>query len=429
MKKYLSGLSALVAIIALSGCQPNDYQTKKSGIISAETLTEYVNDWQANKPKGTDGRLVIFQAGATSAGKFIKHDDKNVFVYQIPAGGACDPSYMRHDGIANIPGALIDGAHVDGMINMFGIDPKKDYVVFAVGKGSKTMREVVRSMWVLKYWGWDDKRLAFLNGSVDFDYSKSSGLSGNLVSKPTPPLAPAQFTKYSMKSMHTVHTGLQTYIAEMMKIASKKDQSRYFIADARGTKEYTGAKNSRFSDDKICGINKDQKCLMPLQGHIRGAIDFPYTDLLALDDQSEDVNGDGKVDKHDASFKFKSPSELEKIYADKGYKRGQKIVTYCRTGRKATVTAITASTVLNYPVSMYDGSWVQWGEMAGGRTDVNGTEILPKNSHLNLDSPKYTVVTKRIEPELTQSSAIYKFDLDATKSNKIKEEDLAYIRN
>ena len=83
---------------------------------------------------------------------------------------------------------------------------------------------------------------------------------------------------------------------------------------------------------------------------------------------------------------------------------------------------------MGYPVSMYDGSWVQWGEMAGGRTDVNGTEILPEGSHLNLDDPKYTVVTKRIEPEYTQPSSIYKINLDATTSNKIIEEDKAYIQ-
>jgi 3-mercaptopyruvate sulfurtransferase SseA len=423
MKKYITGLATVLMVAGITGCD----SPKRSGIITEQTLASYIDNWQASKPEGTTGRLVIFQAGATSDGKFLKHNDKDVVVYQIPAGGACDPSYMRHDGITNIPGALLSGPYVDGMINMFGIDPEKDYVVFAVGKGSKTMREVVRSWWVLKYWGWDEERLSFLDGSVSYDFSKSSGLSNYLVDKATPPLEPTEYTQYSMKTVNNLHTELQTYLADMMHIASLDDKTGYFIADARGTTEYIGEKSSRFSDDLKCGPNRDERCLMPLQGHIRDAVDFPYTDLIVLDDQKEDITGDGVIDKNDASFKFRSNAELEKIYAEKGYKKGDKIITYCRTGRKATIVAITANAV-GYPVSMYDGSWVQWGELAGGRTDINGTEILPEESHLNLDNPKYTTVTNRIEPEYTQESSIFKINLDAVTSNKIIEEDTAYMQ-
>jgi len=443
MKTITKSIAAIAIIAGLTGCQPDNYDDKKSGIITAKTLVSYIENWKANKPKGTDGRLIIVQAGATSSGKFLSHNDKDVVVYQIPAGGSCDPSYRRHDGMTNIPGALLSGAYMDGMISTFNMNPEKDYVVFAVGKGAKTMREVVRSWWVMRYWGWDKNRLAFLDGSVDYDFSKSSGLSNYLVSNPTmPPVKMDENGKpvihngqlipiapfYTMKSVNNVQTDLQIYLADMMKIASKDNKKGYFIADARGTKEYSGEKNSRFSDDKVCGPNKDEKCLMPLQGHIRGAVDFPYTDILVLDDYKEDVNGDGKVDEKDASFKFKSPAELEKLYALKGYRKDNKIITYCRTGRKATLLTITADAVLNYPVAMYDGSWVQWGELAGGRTDVDGNEILPINSHLNLDNSKYTVVTNRIAPEYTQSSSIYDINLDATTSNKIIEEDIAYMK-
>jgi 3-mercaptopyruvate sulfurtransferase SseA len=237
---------------------------------------------------------------------------------------------------------------------------------------------------------------------------------------------PAAPSNYSMKTLNNVQTHLQTYLGEMMQIAAKNDKRKYFIADARGTKEFSGKKNSRAADMN-CGPNFDEQCHVPLQGHIRGAIDFPYTDLLIMNDQKEDINGDGKVDKKDASFKFKSPADLEKYYYTKGYRPNQKIVTYCRTGRKATLVTLTASAVLNYPVSMYDGSWIQWGEMAN-RRDVTGSEILPAGSHLNLDDPKYSVVTKRIEPEYTQAGAAYEINLNATKSDKIINEDKAYMK-
>ena len=443
MKKYTKGMIALAIVAGLTGCQPDNYDDRKSGIIEAKTLASYITNWKKNRPKGTTGRLIIVQAGSTSSGKFLKHDDKDVAVYEIPAGGACDPSYRRHDGIANIPGALLSGKYVDGMISTFNMNPKKDFIVFAVGKGSTTMREIIRSWWVLKYWGWDDNRIAILNGSVDYDFSKSSGLSNYLVDHPDMPpvklgengmpemhngkmIPIAPF--YSMKMVQNLQPQIQVYIAEMMKLAAKDNKKGYFIADARGTKEYTGEKNSRFSDDKVCGPNRNEKCLMPLQGHIRGAIDLPYTDFIIMNDQKEDINNDGKIDSKDASYKFTSPVVSEYIFKEKGYKKGDMLITYCRSGRKATVVNLIAD-VLGYNPRMYDGSWVQWGEMAGGRTDINGTEILPKGSYVDLDNPKYTVVTKRIDPEYTQPSSIYDINLDATTSNKILLEDKVYMKN
>jgi 3-mercaptopyruvate sulfurtransferase SseA len=437
MKTLTSAIATLAIIAGLTGCDSSDttidtpivennYDTRTSGIISAKTLASYIDNWEKNRPDGVTGRLIIFQAGPTSGQKFLKHNDTDVLVYQIPAGGACDPSYMRHDGISNIPGALLDGPHVDGMINMFGMDPEKDYVVFAVGEGSTTMREVVRSWWVLAYWGWPKERLSFLSGSVTYDYSASSGLSDYLVDAPTPPLDPSEYTNYSMKSLNNLQTSLQTYIADMMEIAALDDKNGYLIADARGTDEYTGDKSSRTADTN-CGPNHDEQCYSPMQGHIRDAVDFPYTDLLIMDDQKEDITGDGVIDENDASYKFRSPADLEKIYADKGYKKGDKIITYCRTGRKATLIGITAYAVLDYPVSMYDGSWIQWGEMAD-RTDVNGTLIIPTESHLNLNKSTYTTVTHYIDPEYTQSAAPYQIDLNSTTSNQIIEEDTAYMQ-
>jgi len=92
---------------------------------------------------------------------------KDVFTYLIPAGGACNPSYMRFDGLSNIPGATLDGNGIDAMINKFHINPEKDFVLFAVGVGSTSVRDVVRSLWTLNYWGWSHNQIAMLNGSID----------------------------------------------------------------------------------------------------------------------------------------------------------------------------------------------------------------------------------------------------------------------
>jgi len=401
----------------------DNYENYQSGIISANRLSKYIDNWSENRPQGVTGRLVIIQAGATSNGKVLKNDGENVLTYKIPAGGACDPSYMRHDGVANIPGAMVNGMRIDGMINTFHLNPEKDFIVFAVGVGSTKMRDVIRSLWSLNYWGWSHDRLAFLNGSVDYDFSVSSGLNNYLVdTASTPPATPST---YSMKSLKNDRTNLHIYINEMMKIAALDDKNGYFIADARGTSEYSGAKKSKAAS-KNCGENHDKQCYSPYQGHIRDAVDFPYTDLLILDDQSEDVNGDGNISKDDASFKFKSPSALEALYAQKGYRKGDKVITYCRTGRKATLIAFTSDMVLNYDVAMYDGSWIQWGEMAN-REDLNGTTILPAESKWITDNPDYSVNLGYTSPVDTQSVDSYEINNSATSSQQVKLEDQAYL--
>jgi len=403
---------------------PHSYNRFKSGIITPKQLTKYIDNWSKNKPKGVEGRLVIIQAGATSDGRFLKNNGRDVITYQIPAGGSCDPSYVRHDGVSNVPGAMITGEKMDGMINMFHLDPKKDFVLFAVGEGSTSMREVVRSAWSLVYWGWSKKRLAILNGSVDYDFSEHSGLDNYLVDTPnTPPSVPSKFT---MNSLNTDRTDRHIYIDKMMKIASSRRQRGYFIADARGTDEYNGLKKSKTAD-KTCGPNHDEQCYSPFQGHIRGAVDFPYTDLLVLNDQESDVNGDGKIDKNDASFKFKSPSMLKSLYRKKGYRRGDKVITYCRTGRKATLLSYTSEMVLHYKVAMYDGSWIQWGEMAN-REDVNGSTILTKGNRWITDSSKYSVNLGYTDPIYTQSKQPYAIKEGSRSSKETQKEDRRYLR-
>jgi 3-mercaptopyruvate sulfurtransferase SseA len=433
-KTLIVGTSIATAMLLLSGCHSdsdtkeevtyaNSYENFTSGVISANTLSRYIDNWKQNRPEGVTGRLIIIQAGPSSHGKFIKSNGDDVLVYQIPGAGACDPSYMRHDGVSNIPGALLAGQFTDGMINMFHMDPQKDYVVFTLGVGSTSIREIIRSYWVLAYWGWSKDRLSFLNGSVDYDFSPSSGLSDYLVDAPSTP--PASPSTYSMKSLKKDRTDLQIYINEMMEIAALDDKSGYFIADARGSDEYNGVKKSKTAD-KNCGPAHNEQCYSPYQGHIRGAVDFPYSDILIRDDQVEDINGDGEINGDDASFKFKSPADLEALYAQKGYQKGDKVITYCRTGRKATLITLTSYAVLNYDVAMYDGSWIQWGEMAN-RVDVNGSKIMPSTSRWITDDIKYSVTTGYTDPEYTQSAAPYKIDLEATNSLEVKKEDQAYL--
>jgi 3-mercaptopyruvate sulfurtransferase SseA len=446
MKKYIQvsiGLS-LLAMVTLSGCgdsddeksvtvlepkaisfkSDRDYNNNSYGVITASTLTKWLDDWKTNKPAGVEGRLVVLQAGTVSFDQnrtFLPHNDSDVLVYGIPGGGACDPSYKRFDGISNTPGAMVAGQNIDGNVNYYQIDPEKDFVVVAVAEGSTAIREITRTWWSMIYWGWDMKHIAFLNGSVAYNFANKKDY---LVAQPSP--MPKITHEYHMSTLKTDRTSLHLYIDEMKEIAKKEDKSGYFIVDARGTAEYDGTKASK-SASKRCGINHDKQCLTAFRGHIKGAVDFPYTDILIMDDETEDLNGDGVIDKNDASFKFKSYDDLTALYAQKGYKEGDTVIAYCRTGRKSTLSALTATTVLGYPYRMYDGSWMQWGMMAHAK-DTNGTFILPESSSVRTDTDTYSVIYSYNDSIDINPADIYKIDSNATKSQMIKEEDQAYLK-
>jgi thiosulfate/3-mercaptopyruvate sulfurtransferase len=84
-------------------------------------------------------------------------------------------------------------------------------------------------------------------------------------------------------------------------------------------------------------------------GHIPGACNVPW---------SRSVNEDGT---------FKSPKELEKLYAgEAGLKRRAPVIAYCRIGERSSHTWFVLQYLLGFPkVKNYDGSWTEWGNTVG----------------------------------------------------------------
>jgi hypothetical protein len=76
---------------------------------------------------------------------------------------------------------------------------------------------------------------------------------------------------------------------------------------------------------------------------------------------------------------------------------------------------------------MYDGSWIQWGEMAN-RKDVNGTTILSAENKWITDDPKYSVNLGYTNPIDTQSVIPYDIKLNTTTGQAIKIEDQSYLK-
>jgi thiosulfate/3-mercaptopyruvate sulfurtransferase len=102
------------------------------------------------------------------------------------------------------------------------------------------------------------------------------------------------------------------------------------IIDARGPQFYAGAMGG-----------------MPRAGHIPGAINIPFTNLV------------------DSTNRLKDPETLRSIFLKAGIKPGDRVVSYCHIGAQATVVYFVAR-YLGYDARLYDGSFEEWS----GRKDL-----------------------------------------------------------
>lgn len=57
--------------------------------------------------------------------------------------------------------------------------------------------------------------------------------------------------------------------------------------------------------------------------------------------------------------RFREPRELERLFANAGVERGERVVTYCHIGIQACVAYVAARS-LGYDVALYDGSFEDW---------------------------------------------------------------------
>ncbi len=81
-------------------------------------------------------------------------------------------------------------------------------------------------------------------------------------------------------------------------------------------------------------------------GHIPGAKNVPYTDLL---------NGDATM---------KSPDDLRAVFEAAGVDMGKPVITSCGSGLTATVINLALERIGKTDHALYDGSWTEWGAFA-----------------------------------------------------------------
>jgi len=116
-------------------------------------------------------------------------------------------------------------------------------------------------------------------------------------------------------------------IADLNFMKSNLHHDGVAIFDARSAADYARAGSTRRSR----------------AGHIPGAASLPSEALV------------------DDSGKFKPVAELKNIFASAGVKPGDRVVSYCYVGQRATVVYFVAR-YLGYDARMFDGSWEEWNK-------------------------------------------------------------------
>lgn len=428
----------------------NDYDANESGIISGKTLDRWISNWEDNRPSGISGKLVILQQDSRSGTQaFIKHDDKHVFTYGFAEHAYAD-AQKRNNGLLDTFATIPDGKRTDEILNQFDIDLNKDLVVFAfadkdavpgsvVDSGTKATKVWynTRSWWWLRYWGADAAHLAILNGAA-----KDVLASKNIVSKPSP--VPTRPGTFSVKSLRDDNTSLKVDVGELIELI-RAGGNELVLVDPRRKAEYFGEEFASPANP----VNAER----PLtEGRIKGARFLPWQTTLAgvsvTGDPDYAVAGiDDAVATH--ALRFKSKAELLELYYDDDLvnydaaPKGAVTVHYCGHGRRASTWAFISLGVLGIPARLYDGSWVEWGNLAGGAPPDAGPERpLPEVSPWRTDTtdlsehgsplapipgvyynPASAVIS---EVEVTASAAGLEINPLATTTTRIVDADKAY---
>ena len=136
------------------------------------------------------------------------------------------------------------------------------------------------------------------------------------------PVTPAKETQYgSFQSTETT--------VDRVTVARELADETACVVDARSAGRFSGT-----APEPVQGLRS---------GHMPGAINLPFTELLTQDNR------------------FKSVDELKRVFADAGIDLARPIITSCGSGVTASIVSF-ALALLGSSSLVYDGSWSEWGQ-------------------------------------------------------------------
>ena len=241
--------------------------------------------------------------------------------YLPSAGRDAHAEYLS----GHIPGAVFFDIDIiadttSGLPHML---PKPEPFARAMGALglSDTMRYVVydgaglfsaaRVWWTLRTYGVRDVRV--LQGGLPKWRAEGRPLESGEVKRPLATFEP-QLDHAAIADQQSVARVLQTGAAQ--------------VVDARSAERFRGD-----APEPRAGVRS---------GHIPGSLNLPYTELIE----------DGIL---------RPPDQIEAAFKRAGVDLQRPIVTSCGSGVTAAIVSLAAQSVGHAQLSLYDGSWSEWG--------------------------------------------------------------------
>jgi len=447
---YKEATAASLATVSASDYNDNEY-----GLITGATLTNWIDDWAANKPAAITGELIILQVSdgaltdavdatcvdggdADSVGtcKYFKAAD-GVRSYSL---GSSTWVETRDNGVTETTSVVLSGEKMDGLLAAYDIDPTSDMIVFAMGQGGGFQNMLMgRAHYLFRYWGTEATHLAMLSGGATHASVIADGQRGTYLGESNSGPAPTGGT-VSVKDLYADNTVLQATLGEMLAVA-RGEVTDAFVWDARSPGEWGGDINSTGGVNSDCvdvdDIDSDGDtsetvgCKTAMNGTVKGAKNLNYISLLVTDDATEDLNNATGVTSADASYRYLDKATLATMISGLGYSEGKTVYTFCRTTYRAMITGTASGVILGYPTRYYDGAMIEWLQMANVQNHVGGlnlpatspwqtaalTDNLTYNSSAYVDVPVITDAYAASTDAVVKADRAYKAGSTSSTSN------------
>ena len=294
IKKALYFLLSLALLLAGTNANTQEKPANSPARVQREPMLVTV-DWLADHLK--DSSLVLLQIG----------DKKDYDKGHVPGA-----QFLEYESISTPhgQGLMLELPPVEQLVSVFerlGVSNGSHVILYF---GTNWVTPTTRVYWTLDYLGLGDR---------------TSILNGGLVAWQAAHLPVSTEVKQPAKGSITP-APRKEIVADVAWVSSHLNKPGVTILDARTHEFYTGSQ----SDGN------------PRSGHIPGAANLPYLDVVDQDNN-----------------KFKSPDAIRDLFRAAGLKPGNLMVSYCHIGQRATVLYFTAK-MLGYDAKMYDGSWEDW---------------------------------------------------------------------
>lgn len=330
---------ALTATLILGGCGTDSYDEPKSftptltvtsnALIEADQLKEWMDMGLVNAPADGSERVVILTVGSKTEYE-IEHIPGALLWDSGNSAGEPAFHQSRLEALAPLSVMVPDGTNMDSLLRTRGIDGCTTIVISHSGAN---MMNSSRAYFTLRYWGFPKERIKVLNGG---NAAWKSAVTGNAwdnaqygVIAEVPVVTP---TNFSVREHGAIKADLRLSLGEMLQEVDRNlsdPATTGYILDARGGTDYEATTMTLTSP-------------YAFQGRISNAI---------KDDHSAYYAGTG----------FKTLEELTARLELLGVDNDKKIITYCVTGMRAAVPFFVIDGVFGWDVTLYDGSWNQWG--------------------------------------------------------------------